>query len=92
MWTINDFPVYGNLSRCTVKGYYACSYCGEDTYSVRLNHSKKNAYTGHCRLLPTDRPFQRQKKAFNGKQEFGSPVIPLNREKVLKRVNRICTR
>ena len=24
LWTISDFPVYGNLSGCTVKGYFAC--------------------------------------------------------------------
>ena len=28
-WTINDFPTYGNLSDCTVKGYYAYRICGE---------------------------------------------------------------
>ena len=24
LWTINDFPAYGNLSSCIVKGYFAC--------------------------------------------------------------------
>ena len=32
-WTINDFLAYGNLPGCTVKGYYACSICGEVTNS-----------------------------------------------------------
>ncbi|RVW18016.1 hypothetical protein CK203_112664 [Vitis vinifera] len=27
LWTINDFPAYGNLSGCTVKGYHACPIC-----------------------------------------------------------------
>ncbi|CAL9002128.1 unnamed protein product, partial [Prunus brigantina] len=31
MWTINDFPAYGNLSGCVVKGYKACPICGDDT-------------------------------------------------------------
>ena len=26
LWTISDFPTYGNLSSCTVKGYFACPY------------------------------------------------------------------
>lgn len=52
LWTINDFPAYGNLSGCVVKGYYACPICGEDTYSNRLKHGKKNVYTGHRRFLP----------------------------------------
>ncbi|KAA0046260.1 hypothetical protein E6C27_scaffold284G00640 [Cucumis melo var. makuwa] len=25
LWTINDFPAYGNLSGCSVKGYKACT-------------------------------------------------------------------
>ncbi|CAL9005052.1 unnamed protein product, partial [Prunus brigantina] len=35
MWTINDFPAYGNLSGCVVKGYKACPICGDDTPSHR---------------------------------------------------------
>ncbi|KAL6326328.1 hypothetical protein AAG906_005522 [Vitis piasezkii] len=42
LWTINDFPAYGNLVDCTVKGYYACPICGEGTYSKRLKHGKTN--------------------------------------------------
>ena len=33
LWTINDFPAYGNLSGCATKGYYACPICGEETNS-----------------------------------------------------------
>ena len=42
LWTISDFPAYGNLSGCTVKGYFACPICGEETDSQRLKHGKKN--------------------------------------------------
>ncbi|XP_074323294.1 uncharacterized protein LOC141660204 [Apium graveolens] len=31
MWTINDFPAYGNLSGCVNKGYKCCPVCGDDT-------------------------------------------------------------
>lgn len=31
MWTISDFPAYGNLSGCVTKGYYACPICKEGT-------------------------------------------------------------
>ena len=31
--TINDFPAYGNLSGCSVKGHKACPICEEDTTS-----------------------------------------------------------
>ncbi|XP_073120199.1 uncharacterized protein [Henckelia pumila] len=46
LWTINDFPAYGNMSGCVVKGYQACPICGEETYSTRLKHSRKMSYTG----------------------------------------------
>ena len=70
LWTINDFPAYGNLSGCTVKGYYRCSICEEETYSCKLKHGKKNSYTGHKRFLPRKDPYRKQRKAFDGKQKF----------------------
>ncbi|KAI5328109.1 hypothetical protein L3X38_027505 [Prunus dulcis] len=33
LWTVNDFPAYGNLYGCVVKGYKACPICGDDTPS-----------------------------------------------------------
>ncbi|KAL6345336.1 hypothetical protein AAG906_015819 [Vitis piasezkii] len=71
LWTISDFPAYGNLSGCTVKGYFGCPICGEETYSRRLKHGKKNSYTGHRRFLPCNHPFRKQKKAFDGKTKDG---------------------
>ncbi|RVX18749.1 hypothetical protein CK203_006964 [Vitis vinifera] len=87
LWTINDFPAYGNLSGCVVKGYFACPICGEDTFSHRLKHGKKNSYTGHKRFLPCNHPFRKQKKAFNGKQEFSSPPQPLSGEEILRTID-----
>jgi len=52
LWTINDFPAYGNLSGYSVKGHCACPICEEETYSKYLNHSKKVVYMGHRRYLP----------------------------------------
>ena len=87
LWTINDFPAYGNLSGRVVKGYFACPICGEDTFSHRLKHGKKNSYTGHRRFLPCNHPFRKQKKAFNGKQEFSSPPQPLSGEEILRKID-----
>nr|CAN78569.1 hypothetical protein VITISV_021512 [Vitis vinifera] len=87
LWTINDFPAYGNLSGCVVKGYFACLICGEDTFSHRLKHGKKNSYTGHIIFLPCNHPFRKQKKAFNGKQEFSSPPQPLSGEEILRKID-----
>ncbi|KAF7154393.1 hypothetical protein RHSIM_Rhsim01G0019000 [Rhododendron simsii] len=91
LWTINDLPAYGNLSGCTVKGYYGCPICGEETSSSRLKHSKKNIYTGHRRFLSRYHPYRRQKKAFNGEQDFRVPPVPLTGEEVLRKVEGIET-
>ncbi|KAL6336240.1 hypothetical protein AAG906_011122 [Vitis piasezkii] len=38
LWTINDFPAYGNLSGCVVKGYFACPICKtKDGLNSRLD-------------------------------------------------------
>ncbi|XP_062080508.1 uncharacterized protein LOC133785274 [Humulus lupulus] len=42
LWTINDFPAYGNLSGFSVKGYKACPICEEETCSQYLKHSRKS--------------------------------------------------
>ncbi|KAH9668232.1 hypothetical protein KPL70_021335 [Citrus sinensis] len=45
MWTINDFPAYGNLSGWSTKGYKACPVCNVETSSRKLN--SKICYMGH---------------------------------------------
>ncbi|XP_073139065.1 uncharacterized protein [Henckelia pumila] len=89
LWTINDFPAYGNMSGCVVKGYHACPICAEETYSIRLKHSRKMSYTGHRRFLPLSHPYRRQKKTFDGNQEFNPAPNPLSGHEVLERVERI---
>ncbi|XP_074323278.1 uncharacterized protein LOC141660213 [Apium graveolens] len=83
MWTINDFPAYGNLSGCVNKGYKCCPVCGDDTVAKYLTHSRKMCYQGHRRYLPLHHPYRRQKAAFNGQQEFGQPRRTLSGEEVL---------
>ncbi|KAI5334273.1 hypothetical protein L3X38_024406 [Prunus dulcis] len=93
MWTINDFPAYGNLSGCVVKGYKACPICGDDTPSHRLKNGHKICYIGHRKWLPVNHPYRRQRAAFNGKPEYGIPPEPLTGEEVLHMVengDRVC--
>ena len=89
LWTINDFPAYGKLAGCTMKGYYACPICGEGTCSKRLKHGRKNSYMGHRRFLPRNHPYQRQKKAFNDEQDFRIPIKILSGEEILEKVDLI---
>ncbi|XP_073058473.1 uncharacterized protein [Primulina eburnea] len=69
MWTINDFPAYGNLAGCATKGKFGCPICGEDVCSMWLKYSRKFSYLGHRRFLAPDHPFREKKKWFNGKKE-----------------------
>lgn len=89
LWTINDFPAYGNLSGCRVKGYNACPICGENTCAKRLKHSRKMSFIGHRRFLPENHPYRRQKKAFDGKQDFNIAPRPLSGRDISKTVNKI---
>ncbi|CAL2229710.1 unnamed protein product [Prunus armeniaca] len=86
MWTINDFPAYRNLSGCVVKGYKACPICGDDTPSHRLKNGHKICYIGHRKWLPINHPYRKQRAAFNGKPEYGTPPEPLTGEEVLHMV------
>ncbi|KAH0712739.1 hypothetical protein KY285_004319 [Solanum tuberosum] len=38
LWTINDFPAYGNLSGWSTKGKLACPCCNRETFSKRLTN------------------------------------------------------
>jgi len=59
MWTINDFPAYGNLSGWSIKGYRACPVCNEDV-SFDLLHNKI-CYMGHRLYLPINHSWHRNK-------------------------------
>ncbi|XP_074356408.1 uncharacterized protein LOC141696122 [Apium graveolens] len=89
LWTINDFPAYGNLSGCVNQGYMSCFICGDDTVAKYLSYSRKMCYQGHRRYLPRHHPYRRKKAAFNGEQEFGQPRQPLSGEQVLEQQEKI---
>ena len=89
LWTINDFPTYGNLSGCSVKGYLGCPICEQGTCSRWLKHGSKVIYDGHRRYLPLQHPFRRWKKAFNGEQEFEIAPRPLSGIEVEQKLSKI---
>ncbi|XP_061993678.1 uncharacterized protein LOC133711589 [Rosa rugosa] len=85
LWTINDFPAYGNLSGCIVKGHNACPICGEETDGHRLVHSQKICYINHRRFLSRHHPYRKQLTT-NGKVELRSAPVPLTGQQVLRKV------
>lgn len=66
LWTINDFPAYGDISGWSTKGYLVCPVCNKDTSSRRLR--SKICYMDHRRFLPYDHIW-RQSRKFDGKPE-----------------------
>ncbi|GKB74035.1 reverse transcriptase domain-containing protein [Tanacetum coccineum] len=89
LWTINDYPALGTLCGCPYSGFKGCVVCGKDTNCVRLSASSKQSYVGHRRYLPYNHPFRKQKKAFNGQQEFLPALIPMTGEQIYNEVQHI---
>ena len=61
MWTVDDFPAYGNLAGCKTKGKKACPVCAEKTDSRWLKFSRKCSYMGHRRFLSPSHPYRKKK-------------------------------
>ncbi|XP_060170527.1 uncharacterized protein LOC132601465 [Lycium barbarum] len=73
LWTINDFPAYGNLSGWSTKGKLACPCCNKDTSSIRLTNSKKQCFMGHRCYLPVSHKWRNDEKSFDGTKEKRLP-------------------
>jgi hypothetical protein len=77
MWTINDFPAYGDLSSWSTHGWKACPCCRHATKSTWLTYEKKWCYMGHRRWLSTEHQWKKNKRSFDGMQEIeGAPEVP----------------
>lgn len=58
IWTMHDFPGYGECSGLATSGYYVCPLCCP-TINARYSRSlKKMVYEGHRRFLPNDHPLR----------------------------------
>ncbi|XP_042973519.1 uncharacterized protein LOC122305193 [Carya illinoinensis] len=73
LWTINDFPAYGNLSGWSTKGKLACPSCNEGTDSNWLTYGLKFCYMGHRCFLPLNHMWRLRKYLFNGKEDHRPP-------------------
>ena len=52
MWTMHDFPGYGECTGLAVSGYHACPICGPNLQARYSKSLKKMVYEGHVRYLP----------------------------------------
>nr|GEZ67143.1 hypothetical protein [Tanacetum cinerariifolium] len=82
LWTINDYLVLGTLCCYPYSGFKGYVVYGKDTHYVRLFASSKQSYARHRRYLPYNYPLRRQKKVFNGQQEFQLALNLLTEEQI----------
>ncbi|CAA7013014.1 unnamed protein product [Microthlaspi erraticum] len=71
LWTISDFPAYGNLAGCKVKGKMGCPLCGKNTDCMWLKFSRKHVDMCQRKRLPPTHSFRGKKSWFDGKMELG---------------------
>ncbi|KAB1212871.1 hypothetical protein CJ030_MR5G010171 [Morella rubra] len=92
LWTINDFPAYGNLSGWSTKGKLACPVCNEETVSMRLKYGKKQCYMGHRRFLPMGHAWRRKRALFDGSVEHRLQPRELSGVDVMEQLQKLKTR
>ncbi|XP_028114591.1 uncharacterized protein LOC114312555 [Camellia sinensis] len=79
LWTIHDWPAFGDIFGWRTKGHYSCYTCNDEPYFESLR--SKTAYSNHRCYLPDDHPERRKSRAYNGKHEKRkrSLVIPIEK-------------
>ncbi|XP_040990902.1 uncharacterized protein LOC121238122 [Juglans microcarpa x Juglans regia] len=87
LWTINDFPAYGNLYGWSTKGKLACPCCDLDTDSMWLRHGRKHCYMGHRRFLPSGHIWRTKKTIFNGTEDHRMPPRQLSGGDIMHQLN-----
>jgi hypothetical protein len=81
MWTINDLPMYADLSGWPNRGGRACPCCMHSTRSKYLKNDKKFCYMGHMRYLPTEHLWRLNRRTFDGTEELEcAPNVPFGDE------------
>ncbi|XP_029146011.1 uncharacterized protein [Arachis hypogaea] len=89
MWTINDFPAYGNLSGWCTYGEFACPSCNINTHSIRLTKSQKYCYMGHRRFLKSNHKYRNDARSFDGTKESRVAPCPISGSSVLNQTRGI---
>ena len=85
LWTIHDFPAYGDVSGWSTKGYKACPICN---VHITSEHSQnKFHYMGHRRFLPRRHAFHREADKFDGTVESRSATRLFSNEEILMQLN-----
>jgi len=87
--TITDLLGQGCLSGKKTKGYTGCIDCLDDTDAVYLKNNPKLVYMGHCKFLPMDHPYCRNKKYFDGTIDRHRPPNYRDGPEILRELNKL---
>ena len=67
--TINDFLVYGNLLRYSIKGHCACPICEDNTDWIWLDKCHKNVFLKNRKNLPLKHHYRGWRNVLIGDQK-----------------------
>lgn len=87
LWTISDYPAYGDLSGWKTGGAVGCPSCNSDTCSEWLPNGNKHCYMCHRRFLPLYHKWRYDGRTFDGKQELRPAPRPLSGDEVLQQID-----
>ena len=74
IWTISDFPSYSMLFGWSTSGRLARPYCMDESNAFSLQNGRKQTlFDNHCKFLPLDHPFIRNKYAFRNNRTVTDP-------------------
>jgi len=74
------------LSGWRTSGKLACLVRNYDTWSKYLSKSKKMCYMGHRRFLDSNHKWRKNKKCFDGYEEFKVASVPLLGSTLLEKI------
>ncbi|XP_010412610.1 PREDICTED: uncharacterized protein LOC104698936 [Camelina sativa] len=80
LWTIQDFPAYGNLAGCKVKSKMDCPVCGKHTDNLWLSNCRKHIYMSHRKSLPPSNIYEERKHGLMN--DFGNVRVTGRKRKM----------
>ena len=79
LWTIHDYPRFGNVSRWRTKGYHSCYTCNDEPYSEVLE--SKIGFINHQAYLSMEHRW-RHSRLHNGLSEKRKRSLELSMRKI----------
>ncbi|XP_075636598.1 uncharacterized protein LOC142608811 [Castanea sativa] len=86
LWTIHDYPGFGNVSGWRTKGYHSCYTCNDEPYSEALE--SKIGYINHRAYLPMEHHW-RHSRLHNGLSKKRKRSLELQVEKIQEKLDRM---